>query len=364
MHAGRGSPFRQTLVSYLRFNDAVKIKVMNINFSKNEGNRLYELLIEKTIMRPAYTDYTYNDAFSQCITRDSVRNKAFQTAITNYVRGKTVVEIGSGSMLFLTRMCVEAGADTIYAIEVRKDSYEKAKKLIENEELADRIQLIHGSSFEVDLPERVDICLSEMIGYIGGIEGVARVLNDARRRFLKSDGIIIPDRCLTLMSPVSKPSNTYQDAFLNELYTALTKVVYEEVGDEFRFPYYLISNFPPENILAPPQIFETLDFNNRSIKVATEFQKKFTYEVNTTNNFDGLLLWVNLYMCPNEMIDALTRSIWCPAYIPMNSHQLKAGDQIEVIGHSCLSHSPNPNYSFEVSIRRRGEIVYNFSKDL
>ena len=78
----------------------------------------------------------------------------------------------------------------MYAIERNEDAYRRANDLINNLGLTDRIILIHGDATQVQLPERVDVCVSEILGTIGSSEGVVSLLNDARR-FLKDDGIMM-----------------------------------------------------------------------------------------------------------------------------------------------------------------------------
>ena len=70
--------------------------------------------------------------------------------------------------------------------------------------LEDRIILIHGDATKVQLPELGDVLVSELVGPIGGSEGAAVILNNARR-FLKDTGIMIPLKNITRIAPVSLP---------------------------------------------------------------------------------------------------------------------------------------------------------------
>jgi len=58
---------------------------------------------------------------------------------------------------------------------------------VEEAGLADRLVLIHGDAMKVELPELADVCISELVGPIGGSEGAAVILNNARR-LLKQGG--------------------------------------------------------------------------------------------------------------------------------------------------------------------------------
>ena len=55
-----------------------------------------------------------------------------------------------------------------------------------------RIVFHYGDSCNIDLGEPADIIISELTGHIAFEEGTIEAIFDARRRFLKSLGIIIP----------------------------------------------------------------------------------------------------------------------------------------------------------------------------
>lgn len=69
--------------------------------------------------------------------------------------------------------------------------------------LADRVTVHGGSASGVGLPERVDVCVSEVIGTIGSSEGAAAVFADARERFLRPGGASVPARCTTMAAAVT-----------------------------------------------------------------------------------------------------------------------------------------------------------------
>lgn len=50
---------------------------------------------------------------------------------------------------------------------------------------ADRITVAEGLSPEIEFPEPVQMCVSEIIGTLAGSEGAGAVLRDARERLVK-----------------------------------------------------------------------------------------------------------------------------------------------------------------------------------
>jgi hypothetical protein len=59
---------------------------------------------------------------------------------------------------------------------------------------SERATFIRGRSQQVDLPERVDVVVCDHVGYFGFDYGVVEIVEDARRRFLRPGGTLIPAR--------------------------------------------------------------------------------------------------------------------------------------------------------------------------
>ena len=126
--------------------------------------------------------YIYDSLLYSLMTTHETRNQCYRIAIRNSVKGKVVVDnIGTGPDIILSRICIEEGASKVYAIEYLEPYlFEGSEKTIKDLNLGDKIQLIHGDSRLIELPEKADVCVSELVGGIGGSEGVAVILNDAR----------------------------------------------------------------------------------------------------------------------------------------------------------------------------------------
>jgi len=319
-------------------------------FFQENSHQFWNLIQSKCFAVPNFWDYLpFDDFLYDLMGQDSIRNDAYKKVLTQKVRGKTVVEIGPGDRLVLTLMAANAGARKIYAIEVNEAAYQKARTLVIEKGLTNKIELIQGLSDEVELPEKVDVCLSEIIGTIGNSEGATRHLRDSKR-FLKPSGIMIPAGVTTWLSPVFKPTDVYQDDFLSELISFYTKAVEEKVGHIPHFTLYEYWNFPSSNLISPPQVFEKYWFNTTDLEDV--FSKKLTFKVTQNTHFDGLLLWINLYVDIKHVLGPFKNiTHWPSVYIPMKPCQLQQGDIIEVHCHSnFVSSDFTPDYSFDVLV--------------
>jgi acyl-CoA synthetase (AMP-forming)/AMP-acid ligase II/acyl carrier protein len=317
-------------------------------------------IADKPEMWPSIGEYfLYDDLMYYAMTHDERRNQSYRVAINQLVKGKTVLDIGTGADAILTRLCLEAGAVHVYAIEMLEHSYKSATKLIAELGLNDKVTLIHGDATRVQLPERVDVCVSELLGMIGSSEGVIPIINDARR-FLKPDGIMIPQRSITKIAVVQLPKELALRPRFTELSAPYAEKIFETVGHQFDVRV-CIKNFPNENVLSDSQIFEDLDFAGY---VEPKQSSKITLTITKDARMDGLLLWLCLHTVEGEVIDVLSEPyVWLPVFCPVSYPGL-AVSKGDVIQATCWSwpsdNNLTPDYRIKGVVTRRHGDAFEF----
>ena len=138
--------------------------------------------------------------YHRSLLADTVRTETYRNAIDETVRGGDVVaDIGCGSGV-LSFFAARAGAKRVYAID-DGPVIELARVLAHDNGLADRITFINASSFDVTLDDKVDVILTETMGNNGLDEQIVRAVDDARRRWLRDGGAIIPQSIQTIAAP-------------------------------------------------------------------------------------------------------------------------------------------------------------------
>jgi acyl-CoA synthetase (AMP-forming)/AMP-acid ligase II len=262
---------------------------------------------------PSLGEYeVYDELLYYAMTHDELRNAAYREAIGRSVPGKVVLDLGTGADALLARLCVEAGAERVYAVEADGDAFRRAAALVRRLGLEDSIVVVHGESTRVDLPEPVDVCVSEIIGSIASSEGVVSVLNDARR-FLKQDGMMIPSRAVTKIAPVTLPGDLMASPRLGELPHTYVRRVFERFGHPFDLRL-CIKNFRPADVLAEAAVFEALDF---STTLRVDDERHLALTVERAARLDGFLLWLNLYPADDRLLDSLQQRLsWLPVFFP------------------------------------------------
>jgi precorrin-6B methylase 2 len=135
---------------------------------------------------------------------DDRRTRDFISALTAAVRpGDVVLDIGTGSGV-LALALARAGARRVYAVEA-SDIAAVAARVFEANGVTDRVTLVPGWSRQIELPERADLLVAEIIGNEPLEEEILETTLDARRRLLKPRGRLVPHALELLARPLLLP---------------------------------------------------------------------------------------------------------------------------------------------------------------
>jgi protein arginine N-methyltransferase 1 len=135
---------------------------------------------------------------------DPSRVGAYREALRAVVRpGDVGVDLASGTGI-LGLLALRAGAARVYAIE-SGDIASVARDIATENGFGDRIRIIEAHSSRAVLPERVDFIVTDLAGRFGFEAGLFEVIRDARLRFLKPGGRIIPSAVSLWIAPVESP---------------------------------------------------------------------------------------------------------------------------------------------------------------
>ena len=108
------------------------------------------------------------------------------------VPGSVVLDLGCGSGL-LGLMALRAGADIVHFVDDTA-ILEVARGTVARLGWLERARFYRCNSFELELAERVDVVICDHVGYFGFDYGIPALLEDARQRFLKPGGVMVPAR--------------------------------------------------------------------------------------------------------------------------------------------------------------------------
>lgn len=122
---------------------------------------------------------------------DTVKLRRFSEAIGRVVReGDVVLDIGCGSGV-LGLACLRAGARHAHAID-DTPFIEVARRTLAAAGFESRATFHRSRAQHTRLPERVDVIVCDHVGCFGIDYGILGMLADAKQRFLKPGGTILP----------------------------------------------------------------------------------------------------------------------------------------------------------------------------
>ena len=128
--------------------------------------------------------------------KDSVRTCSYRDSIyqnRHLFKDKVVLDVGCGTGI-LCMFAAKAGAKMVIGVDM-SNIIDQAKVIVKDNGLSDKIHLVKGKMEEVILPvDKVDIIISEWMGYCLLYESMLNTVLYARDRYLAPGGLIFPDK--------------------------------------------------------------------------------------------------------------------------------------------------------------------------
>lgn len=251
------------------------------------------------------------------MVKDPLRTPLIEKAIKKTVkRGDAVFDLGCGLGL-TTLFALKAGAKKVYACEVDESIFVAIDK-IRLEKCEKKVSFYNCISSEAIIPEKVDVIIAETVGSLGLNENILPFTTDARNRFLKSGGQIIPCKIRVFLAPFGSPGKKE-----NSIAKSLRGKKHV-VDVSFR-----IGKIPPGRLFSEGKLY--CDVNLRKIK-KTGFDREIRFAANRHGTMKGFAGWVEIHWAPGVVtktspFDPPTH--WKQAILPNHrTETIHKGDQI------------------------------------
>ncbi len=303
--------------------------------------------------------FVYDELLYHALAADERRAAPYRAAIRAAVPGRVVLDVGTGGEAILARECVAAGARHVFAVELLEASFSQAQATIARLGLTDRITLIRGDARSLVLPETPhgapEVCVSEIVGSLGGAEGAAAILDAVRARHR---GIrMLPRRSLTLAAPVELPESVLATAGFAATGAHYAERVFADAGRRFDLRLCL-RRVGREALLTDPAPFETLDHEAPDAGQGTQASRRV---VTRDGAMAGILAWLTLDLDDTTRLDTLEgEHAWLPVLLPLPGGPLplRAGDEIEMrCDWTRCANGLNPDYRVALRVLRGGAEV-------
>jgi protein arginine N-methyltransferase 1 len=258
---------------------------------------------------------------------DRVRMEAYSHALRLAVRpGSAVLDLGAGTGIFALLAC-RFGARRVYAIE--PDSViQVGREIAAANGYGERIVFLPQRAEQVELPERVDVIVSDLRGVLPWLADHLPALVDARQRFLASGGAMIGKRDIVRAAVVEAPE-LYRTHFAGWDETAL--------GFDQQAARRILANnwrhgrVRPEQLLAEPCCLATLDYETIA---EPDLSSTITWTTARAGTAHGLVAWFDAVLAEGvgfSNAPGQPEVIYGNAFFPWPEPvDLDAGDQVKV----------------------------------
>lgn len=190
---------------------------------------------------------------------------------------------------------------------------EHARELVKANNLQDVVEVIEGSMEEVTLPEKVDVIISEWMGYFLLRESMFDSVICARDRWLKPDGIMYPSHARMWVAPirsklVDQKMSEY-DGAMDDWYNFVdeTKTYYGVDMNVFTKPfadeqrkYYLQTslwnNLHPDQIIGEAMVIKEIDCLTARVADIQEVRASISTSISAENTrLCGFAGWFDVH---------------------------------------------------------------------
>lgn len=221
---------------------------------------------------------------------DHHRVEAYKSAIfsnEDLFKDKSVLDVGSGTGI-LSIFCAQAGAKKVYAVEASSLA-DLCKRVVEKNNFSDIVEVLNTKVEDVVLPgdEKVDIIVSEWMGFYLLHEGMLDSVIVARDKHLKPGGKMFPETASLYSCPCSVSG-------LFGYWENVEGVNMCEFGDELRKlkgDKPVIMEVNSEDLLSQAVCMLQLDLNKVQVIDLDKFSSRHVVCCKRDGLYQGLCLW-------------------------------------------------------------------------
>jgi len=316
----------------------------------------------------------WDEAFHDLMLNDRLRMTAYRRAIFEAVRpGDLVLDLGTGTGI-LSQWALEAGAGRVLGVELSAPILERAVERMRAAGLVGRFEPIHGVSYDVALPRRVDVLISEIIGNMADNEDFQPILQDAIRRFLAPGGTVLPRSTSSYLVPVAARRahrNLRAGAIAGLASRGEIGALYREKGVRSPFDLYYDCIVPRRSYLSRPARLRSYhgaweqpatyrcarSFTVERADLLTGFKAYFVAELTAATTLD---------ISGDDIAGGETSDSWKHAYLPIEHPiEVRRGDRLEVVfsrRYPDGARAFRQAYRWEGRVERAGRVVGRFDQ--
>jgi len=188
---------------------------MEVASSPPDMEKVKTLSNDEMTSKDYYFDSYAHFGIHEEMLKDEVRTLTYRNSMwhnKHLFKGKVVLDVGCGTGI-LSMFAAKAGAAKVIGVDM-SSIVDYAKKIVADNNLSDTVTIIRGKVEEIELPvPKVDIIISEWMGYCLFYESMLDTVLYARDKWLTEGGLMFPDKATLYITGIE--DRQYKDDKIN-----------------------------------------------------------------------------------------------------------------------------------------------------
>uniref|UniRef100_A0A8C0UDQ9 Protein arginine N-methyltransferase 3 n=1 Tax=Cyanistes caeruleus TaxID=156563 RepID=A0A8C0UDQ9_CYACU len=233
--------------------------------------------------------------------KDKVRTESYRDFIyqnPHIFKDKVVLDVGCGTGI-LSMFAAKAGAKKVIGVDQSEIIYQ-AMDIIRLNKLEKIITLVKGRIEEVDLPlEKVDIIISEWMGYFLLFESMLDSVIYAKDKYLAEGGSVYPDLCtISLVAVGDMNKHVDKLLFWEDVYGFDMSCMKKAV-----IPEAVVEVLDPNTLISTASVIKHIDCNTASTP-DLEFSSDFTLSITVSTQCTAIAGYFDVFFenCHNKVL--------------------------------------------------------------
>ncbi|EFA86727.1 putative protein arginine methyltransferase [Heterostelium album PN500] len=257
--------------------------------SSNNNNEYFE----------SYFDLNVHDVMLKDTTRTLAYRKAIEENVIDF-KDKIVMDVGAGTGI-LSMFAAKCGAAKVYAIEASQMA-PFTKSLVKANHLDHIITVVHKRVEDIDesdIPQgKVDVIISEWMGFYLLHESMLESVLDARDRWLKPNGILFPTKGDIKIAPVNLEQLMHERVgHWSDVY-GFDFSIFKDMSMHLLQSQPLIEYLKGDTVISEPKDIIEIDFTKVTKEELRDIVVKnipFSIDDERCTLIHGFAIWFNCY---------------------------------------------------------------------
>jgi len=329
--------------------------------AKKDGD-VSKLSNEEMTSKDYYFDSYAHFGIHEEMLKDEVRTLTYRNSMyhnKHLFKDKIVLDVGCGTGI-LSMFAAKAGAKHVIGVDM-SSIVEHARTIVEKNGLSSQVTILRGKVEEIKLPEgieKVDIIISEWMGYCLFYESMLDSVLFARDKWLAPGGLMFPDRATLFVTAIE--DRQYKDDKIHwweDVYgfdmSSLGKVAVTEP---------LVDVVDRNQVVASACLLKEIDIQTCT-KEDIPFQSDFMIQLKRNDYIQALVTFFNIEFthCHKRVGFSTSPEApythWKQTVFYLNDYlTCKKGEEVRGVFKMTPNNRNNRDMDFELSLEFNGEL--------